>query len=183
MNRIFNYAQFSELGFKVKQLFASYLGSARASRAGDGASAIANFFADLRCLAAFNGIDCGEAPQSAREARALPRRCCRLLRLGIAFHVATFAACETSNYIPPVTSTMTGTGSRAKQSANSATLERGRTLFVHRCIECHTLPPMWKYSREDWPQIVSDMSHRASLKPQEREAVIAYILAVRKNER
>jgi hypothetical protein len=42
---------------------------------------------------------------------------------------------------------------------------------------------MWKYSREDWPQIVSDMSHRASLKPQEREAVIAYILAVRKNER
>ncbi len=52
-------------------------------------------------------------------------------------------------------------------------------LFVHRCIECHTLPPIWKYSREDWPKIVNDMSHRASLKPAEREAVIAYILAVR----
>ena len=55
-------------------------------------------------------------------------------------------------------------------------------LFVHRCIECHTLPPIWKYSRDDWPKIVNDMSHRASLKPQEREAVIAYILAVRASE-
>ncbi len=94
--------------------------------------------------------------------------------------ICLFLGCETSNYIPPVTSAMTGTGSRAKQGANSATLERGRTLFAHRCIECHTLPPIWKYSREDWPQIVNDMSHRASLKPEEREAVIAYILAVRK---
>jgi mono/diheme cytochrome c family protein len=183
MNRIFNYAQFSELGFKVKQLFASYLGSARASRADCGASPQSIPLNAARQRRSAKKFAMAEAPSPAREARALPRRCRRLLRLGIAFHVATFAACETSNYIPPVTSTMTGTGSRAKQSANSATLERGRTLFVHRCIECHTLPPMWKYSREDWPQIVSDMSHRASLKPQEREAVIAYILAVRKNER
>jgi hypothetical protein len=53
-------------------------------------------------------------------------------------------------------------------------------LFVHRCIECHTLPPIWKYSREDWPKIVNDMSRRASLKPAERDAVIAYILAARR---
>jgi mono/diheme cytochrome c family protein len=118
----------------------------------------------------------------AREARALPRKYRRLLRLGIALYVTTFAACETSNYIPPVTPTMMGTGLRAKQGMNSAILERGRTLFAHRCIECHTLPPMWKYSREDWPQIVNDMSHRASLKPEDREAVIAYILAVRASE-
>jgi hypothetical protein len=56
-------------------------------------------------------------------------------------------------------------------------------LFVHRCIECHTLPAIWKYSGEDWPKIVNDMSHRASLKPADREAVIAYILAVRASER
>src|SRR6266849_150725 len=77
--------------------------------------------------------------------------------------------CETANYAPSVRST----------SKTAAQLERGRTLFVHRCIECHTLPAIWKYSREDWPKIVNDMSHRASLKPQDREAVIAYILAVR----
>jgi hypothetical protein len=80
-----------------------------------------------------------------------------------------FAGCETANYAPVVSSPGT-----------AAQLERGRTLFVHRCIECHTLPAIWKYSKRDWPQIVNDMSHRASLKPDERDAVIAYILAARK---
>jgi len=82
-------------------------------------------------------------------------------------------SCETANYAPPVRST----------SRDVSKLERGRILFVHRCIECHTLPAIWKYSREDWPQIVNDMSHRASLGPSEREAVIAYILATRATER
>jgi cytochrome c2 len=89
-------------------------------------------------------------------------------------------SCETSNYAPPVTSAMTRSTSRTKQDVD---LKRGRTLFVHRCIECHTLPTIWRYSREDWPQIVNSMSHRASLKPAERDAVIAYILAVRATER
>ena len=87
-----------------------------------------------------------------------------------------FAGCETANYAPLLT--------RASgHDADLTKLNRGRNLFVHRCIECHTLPPIWKYSREDWPKIVNDMSHRASLKPVERDAVVAYILAVRANER
>ena len=81
------------------------------------------------------------------------------------------AGCETANYAPIV-------GPQRKVEATK--LERGRQLFVRRCIECHTLPAIWKYSREDWPQIVNDMSHRASLKSGERDAVIAYILAARK---
>jgi len=83
--------------------------------------------------------------------------------------------CETSNYAPRVTST-----SAAKRNIDQTTLDRGRNLFVHRCIECHTLPAVWKYSRDDWPKIVNDMSHRASLKPPERDAIVAYILAARK---
>jgi len=69
--------------------------------------------------------------------------------------------------------------SHGKRATDVSTLERGRTLFVHRCIECHTLPTIWKYSREDWPKIVNDMSHRAGLRSADREAVIDYILAVR----
>jgi mono/diheme cytochrome c family protein len=94
------------------------------------------------------------------------------MRLSIfaALLLCLFVSCETSNYAPQIRST----------SRNASQLERGRQLFVRRCIECHTLPPIWKYSREDWPEIVNDMSHRASLKPAEREAVIAYILAARK---
>ncbi len=72
---------------------------------------------------------------------------------------------------------------RKGQHPNLAILREGRTLFVHRCIECHTLPVLWHYRTEDWPEIVSSMSHRASLKPAEREAIVAYILAVRSAER
>jgi hypothetical protein len=58
----------------------------------------------------------------------------------------------------------------------------GLREIAHRCIECHTLPPLWRYSVEDWPKVVNTMSHRASLKPGERDAVVAYIIAVRSTE-
>ena len=90
-------------------------------------------------------------------------------------------SCESTNYVPPVTSQMAT--ARKGQHVDLAMLREGRRLFVHRCIECHTLPPLWRYGTEDWPEIVNSMSHRASLKPAEREAVIAYILAVRLAER
>jgi hypothetical protein len=48
------------------------LGSARASRAGDGALAIANFSPFCSSLPATRELGCGEAPQPAREGRALP---------------------------------------------------------------------------------------------------------------
>ncbi len=161
----------------------SNLGSARASRAGGGAIAIANFSIgqDRRRLS--EKRDCGGVPQSAREARALPRICRQIVTgFAIFLSVLVLLSCETANYAPPITPQM-ATASSRKQDVDLARLERGRTLFVHRCIECHTLPALWKYSREDWPKIVNDMSHRASLKPGEREAVIAYILAVRETER
>jgi len=96
-------------------------------------------------------------------------------------------SCETTNYVPEVTPQMARLISHAKRDLDPSTplrtsltkLERGRNLFVYRCIECHTLPAIWKYSREDWPKIVNSMSHRASLKPSERDAVIAYVLGVR----
>jgi len=88
--------------------------------------------------------------------------------------------CGLTNYIPPVTSQMAS--ARNGQHTDLAVLREGRTLFVHRCIECHTLPVLWQYSIQDWPEIVNSMSHRASLKPDERKAIVAYILAVRSAE-
>ena len=87
------------------------------------------------------------------------------------------ASCQLTNYVPPVTPQMAT--ARKGQSVNLAMLHEGRTLFAHRCIECHTLPVVWRYSSKDWPDIVDSMSKRASLKPAEREAIIAYIIAVR----
>ena len=87
-------------------------------------------------------------------------------------------SCDSINYAPPVTPQMVATSSK-EEHAGLATLREGRNLFVHRCIECHTLPPLWHYSTEDWPEILSSMAHRASLKPPQREAILSYILAVR----
>ena len=92
--------------------------------------------------------------------------------------VACLLACESVNYVPPVTRQMAVATSTGRH-VDLVKLRKGRTLLVHRCIACHTLPPLWHYRTEDWPEIVNSMSHRASLKPAEREAIIAYILAVR----
>jgi len=89
-------------------------------------------------------------------------------------------SCESINYVPPATSRMATP--KKGQHVDLAMLREGRTLFVHRCIECHTLPVLWRYSTDDWPSIVDSMSHRASLKPAEREAIVAYILAARSAE-
>jgi mono/diheme cytochrome c family protein len=85
---------------------------------------------------------------------------------------------------PPVTAEMTkvrkenGDASPASRTS-LAKLQEGRVFFVSRCIECHTLPPVWHYTNKDWPRLVDTMAHRAHLKPDERDAVVAYILAAR----
>ena len=94
--------------------------------------------------------------------------------------IAGLLACESVNYVPPVTQQIAA--AKKGRRVDVGTLREGRTLLVHRCIECHTLPPLWHYSIEDWPEIVDSMSHRASLKPAERNAVVAYIIAVRATE-
>jgi hypothetical protein len=91
--------------------------------------------------------------------------------------IACLLACQLTNYVPPVTPQMAA--AKKGRHVDVTTLREGRRLLVHRCIECHTLPPLWHYSDENWPKIVNTMSHRASLKPAERDAVVQYILAVR----
>jgi hypothetical protein len=97
--------------------------------------------------------------------------------LGFLVVVACLVACESINYVPPATPQMAA--AIKGRPVNVASLQKGRTLLVHRCIECHTLPPLWHYKTEDWPEIVNSMAHRASLRPVEQNAVVAYILAVR----
>jgi mono/diheme cytochrome c family protein len=66
----------------------------------------------------------------------------------------------------------------APPDVDFAVVQKGRQLFAHRCIECHTLPPVWRYDTEEWPRIVNAM-HRAALKPAERGAILSYILTIR----
>jgi hypothetical protein len=85
--------------------------------------------------------------------------------------------CQSSVSPAPMTHEVVRAGARAH--VDERILREGRTLFVSRCIECHTLPLVSRYDAVAWPWLVNDMAHRASLKPAERDAVVAYILAVR----
>jgi len=85
--------------------------------------------------------------------------------------------CESARYfVPPV---VTAESAR-REDVDLAMLARGRRLFAYRCIQCHTAPSVWNYALEDWPGIVDSMAHRASLKSTERDAILAYIRAVRR---
>lgn len=92
--------------------------------------------------------------------------------------VCLLASCESMSHAPPAATSQMASAAKG-QAVNLATLREGRTLFVHRCIECHTLPPVWHYSTGDWPDVVDSMAARASLKRAERDAIVAYILAAR----
>jgi len=87
-------------------------------------------------------------------------------------------SCETIGFAPPpVTVELARTG--ARQHVDTATLREGRGLFVSRCIECHALPEIAQHTAPEWPRVIDEMAGRASLKPAERNAVLAYILAAR----
>jgi hypothetical protein len=92
--------------------------------------------------------------------------------------IVDLTSCQFANYTPPPVTTEMAR-STAGHEVNLATLRQGRALFVHRCIECHTLPAYWHYRTREWPQLVDSMGDRAQLKPAERDAIVAYILAAR----
>ena len=90
--------------------------------------------------------------------------------------LALLASCQTnSNIAPPIPA------ETAKHSGQpEIRLREGRALFVPRCIECHALPVVAEHPASDWPQLVGKMSARADLKPAEREAIIAYLVTLRR---
>lgn len=63
--------------------------------------------------------------------------------------------------------------------ADLQVLAAGRKVFVNRCIECHVLPAINEHSASAWPPIIAKMSARADLTPNERDALVSYILAAR----
>jgi mono/diheme cytochrome c family protein len=95
--------------------------------------------------------------------------------LGICF-LFLLAGCSATSP-PEVTPKMARASSHGPATVGQ--LQHGRVLFASRCIECHTLPPIARYTDSQWPHLVNAMAGRASLKPEEREAVLSYILAAR----
>ena len=88
------------------------------------------------------------------------------------------ASCETtSKTAPPVTAAFVQAGRRKGSEARE--LEAGRAVFLNRCIACHALPDAAQYDAGRIPGVVSWMSERAHLTPEQKDQVTKYLLAVR----
>jgi hypothetical protein len=75
---------------------------------------------------------------------------------------------------PPVTPAFLAA---AKVSTPRKQLEDGRHLYTSRCTECHDLDMLDSRSRSAWESIVSGMSRRAGLSPEEKSRILDYIAA------
>jgi cytochrome c5 len=92
------------------------------------------------------------------------------------------ASCETSlKSAPPVTAAFIDAAHRKQPDA--PTLEAGRRVFLNRCIPCHALPNMAGEDSAQIPRIVGWMSGRAHLTPEQHEALVKYLLAVKSQGR
>ena len=88
-------------------------------------------------------------------------------------------ACQSnlSTTAPPVTPAFVQAG--ARQHADARILTQGRTVLLNRCIQCHELPNVARYDAARLKAIVAIMSPRASLTPEQHDAVLKYLLTAR----
>ena len=91
------------------------------------------------------------------------------------------AGCQTSSFAPAHVDSALIRAGRAHH-ADEKMLATGRELFTSRCIDCHTLPSIPRHPASAWPALVDKMAKRADLKPAERDAIVAYIVAVRETQ-
>jgi hypothetical protein len=115
--------------------------------------------------------------------RRTQKNSCLNSAFGVCFSLSLLfllAAC--TNTTPPIVAPEMVLGKDSNRTVALTKLEHGRVLFASRCIECHTLPPVNAHDASEWPCLVSWMAKRASLKPEEREAMIAYLVAARAQE-
>lgn len=82
-----------------------------------------------------------------------------------------------ANFAPPPEVSPALISNAHSDHVDAGQLQNGRRLFTSRCLECHTLPPVAKYSRNEWPHLVSRMSGRANLSAGEQAAIVAYLRA------
>ena len=67
------------------------------------------------------------------------------------------------------------------QSADLATLERGRKIYTTSCTECHVARTIGNYSISQWQHYLSIMAPRATLGIEDRTALESYVIQARQS--
>ena len=66
--------------------------------------------------------------------------------------------------------------------SNVGQYQRGREIYVGRCAKCHAVKAVNAYAAQDWAsRIMPKMAKNAKLTPEEKETVLAYVLAARES--
>jgi hypothetical protein len=71
---------------------------------------------------------------------------------------------------PPVNPAITGSSNDFKF------LSSGRQIYLTRCARCHIAQPVRKYSREQWDQLLPEMSGLSKLNTNQTADLRAYVL-------
>ncbi|MBP7809367.1 MAG: hypothetical protein KA163_08745 [Bacteroidia bacterium] len=59
-------------------------------------------------------------------------------------------------------------------------LKQGYILYAYSaCIACHPAQNIYNYDEMKWQFIMSDMAYRAKLTPDQKDAVLKYVLAIK----
>ena len=117
--------------------------------------------------------DPGPRPSDAATTSAPPS--CWLGSVVSALIILFIVSC--ANLAPPPEVSPTLISNARPDHVDAEQLQNGHRLFLSHCLECHTLPPVTKYSRNEWPHLVSRMSGRADLSADEQAAIVAYLRA------
>lgn len=76
---------------------------------------------------------------------------------------------------PPVENVTTGLGGQTGHA--TATLDRGRAIYLRKCSACHNVEPIDRYSIDHWQEILPAMAQEAQLGDPELADLSAYILS------
>ena len=58
-------------------------------------------------------------------------------------------------------------------------LIRGREVYLNRCISCHNIEPVARYTQDEWKRIVPDMARESNLDDLQEKDLLSYILIAR----
>jgi len=86
-------------------------------------------------------------------------------------------ACATGDFAPPPAVSPSLIARARLDRLSAQELSIGREVFVSRCLECHTLPSVGKYSRNEWPHLVARMAGRANLTTSDQRVITGYLRA------
>jgi len=105
------------------------------------------------------------------------KRRVRLLALLLGSAIACGGCYTLEQAVPPVAD-LVGPGDRA-----TASLNRGRVIYITACAKCHSPTPVRAYTKDRWTElIIPKMAGITKLSADDTAALRSYVLAVLKED-